>query len=124
LRVRSKQLRVFIGRSKRSLAVATIACVIGLGALSAPSEAEAARNESRWFLQNVCLANAAQLMGRTDWPKYEQEAKESRKRLRRNGVPEAHLREMEDFATNVIRSTTTAQNAHKGPDLCIQWYKT
>ena len=117
-------MRVFTGSTKRSLAVSALACFIGLGALSAPTDAEAARNESRWFLQNVCLANATQLMGRTDWTKYDEEAQAARKRLRRNGVPEAHLREMEDFATNVIRSTTTAQNAHKGPDLCIQWYKT
>ena len=117
-------MKVFFGRTKRSLTVTALASVIGLSALSAPSEAEAARNESRWFLQNVCLANAAQLMGRTDYTKYEEEAAAARKRLRKNGVPEAHLREMEDFATNVIRSTTTAQNAHQGPDLCIQWYKT
>jgi len=117
-------LRVFIGRSKRSLAVTALTCVLGLSALGAPSQAEAARNESRWFLQNVCLANAAQLMGRTDYTKYEEEAAAARKRLRKNGVPEAHLREMEDFATNVIRSTTTAQNADQGPQLCIQWYKT
>lgn len=117
-------MKALISRSKRSLAVTALTCALGLGALGAPSEAEAARNESRWFLQNVCLANAAQLMGRTDYTKYEQEAAAARKRLRRNGVPEAHLREMEDFATNVIRSTTTAQNADQGPQLCIQWYKT
>ncbi len=94
-----------------------------LAAAGLPADA-AKRNESRWFLQNVCLANATKILGKTDWKSYQKEAKAARKRLKSRGVPEAHLREMEDFATRVIRTTTTEQNKAKAPQLCMQWYST
>ncbi len=87
-------------------------------------EASAARNESRWFLQNVCLANAVKLMGDNSWTKFQKEARATRQRLASRGVPEAHLKEMESFATKIINSTTTPENVAEGPQLCIQWYKT
>ena len=83
-----------------------------------------ARNESRWFLQNVCLASAVKLMGDESWKRFHKEAKAARGRLKSRGVPEAHLREMEDFAIKIINSTTTEENIESGPQLCIQWYKT
>lgn len=90
-----------------------------------PQEADAAaRNESRWFLQNVCLANAVKLMGDGSWTKFQKEARATRQRLASRGVPEAHLKEMESFATKIINSTTTPENVAEGPQLCIQWYKT
>ena len=100
--------------------------IIASGSLSSVGTAKAAkeRNESRWFLQNVCLANATKLLGREDWKNYAKEAKAARGRLKSRGVPESHLKEMEDFAVNIIRSTTTAENVHEGPQVCIQWYKT
>ena len=105
-------------------AFAVAGLLAGTFGLSAEAEAAKKRNESRWFLQNVCMANATKILGRSDWKKFAQEAKASRSRLRNRGVPEAHLREMEGFATNIIQTTTTKDNAHEGPQLCIQWYKT
>ena len=80
------------------------------------------RNESRWFLQNVCLARANQELGNSDWTKYNQEAKESRRRLRNAGVPESHLREMEVSTTNIIKASFDGGNG--STQLCIQWYNT
>ena len=107
--------------------LACAAMLFGAFCVTSSIGAEAAakqRNESRWFLQNVCMANAIELLGRTEWREFAEEASASRKRLKSRGVPEAHLREMEDFATNIIQSTTTPENAHQGPQLCIQWYNT
>ena len=70
------------------------------------------------------MANATKILGRADWVEFDKEAKAARKRLRKRGVPEPHLRAMEGFASNIITSTTTAENAHKGPQLCVQWYST
>jgi|GEM_PF-3522706 len=96
----------------------------GLGVISTAGPAEAAFNESRWFLQNVCLARTHELLGTADWNKYLTEAKQSRGRLRQSGVPERHLREMEEMTTRLINASTNDTNKHEGPDLCIQWYKT
>ena len=110
----------------RYLGMCVFSATLIAGAIidTGPADAAKQRNESRWFLQNVCLANATQLLGRSDWKDYDKEAKAARKRLKSRGVPESHLKEMEQFATNAIRSTTTAQNVHEGPQVCIQWYKT
>jgi tellurite resistance protein len=113
----------YVGRLSIPL---VISCLVLSSATFSIEAANAAtkRNESRWFLQNVCMANATKLLGRSDWEEYDSEANAARKRLKKRGVPEAHLKEMEDFTVKTIRSTTTAQNVHKGPQLCIQWYKT
>lgn len=105
-----------------TLALAVV--LVSQSALGSTAEAAQKRNESRWFLQNVCMANATKILGRNEWSDYANEAKAARSRLRKRGVPEAHLREMESFATNIITSTTTEENADQGPQLCIQWYST
>ncbi len=98
--------------------------VFGPDLLGQSQEASAARNESRWFLQNVCLANANQVLGKPDWVKYQYEATQARARLRKNGVPEAHLQEMESFAIEMIRASTQPGSNRGGPKLCKQWYST
>jgi hypothetical protein len=103
-----------------SLAAFTLA--FGLSATAQPQSADAAFNESRWFLQNVCLAKANQELGNADWAKYNAEAKESRERLRNSGVPENHLREMEASTTNIIKASFDGGNG--STKLCIQWYNT
>ena len=117
-KAKKRRLKVLVG----TLALA--AFFMSAHGFSQDAEAAKKRNESRWFLQNVCMANATKILGRADWVDFDKEAKAARKRLRKRGVPEPHLREMEGFATKIIKSTTTAENAHKGPQLCVQWYST
>ncbi len=102
-----------------------LAAVLAIaGTVIAAQPAEAGFNESRWFLQNVCLANANQVLGHSEWTNYQREAKQSRARLRRAGVPERHLREMENQTTRMIRTSAKQANGENSPRLCIQWYKT
>ena len=107
-----------------ALGFTALVAASGLAVTAPGNKAEAGFNESRWFLQNVCLARTNELLGKTDWQKYEAEARQSRARLRKAGVPERHLREMEETTTTVILSSTTEENVAGGPKLCIQWYKT
>ena len=116
---------IAITKASRHLKFALAIALVGAFGMTAAGDAEAgSRNESRWFLQNVCMANAVELLGKPEWVNYKEEAKAARKRLKSRGVPEAHLKEMESFATKIIRSTTTPENVAEGPGLCIQWYKT
>lgn len=102
--------------------LAAFAVAFGLSSTTQAQTGTAGFNESRWFLQNVCLARANQELGNSDWTKYNQEAKESRRRLRNAGVPESHLREMEVSTTNIIKASFDGGNG--STQLCIQWYNT
>ena len=108
-------------RSCRLPGLALAAAALILAFQAGPAEANF--NESRWFLQNVCLAKANKYLGNSDWAKYQKEANRSRARLRSKGVPEHHLREMERMTTRMI-TVGVKRDAPNSPRLCIQWYNT
>jgi len=102
------------------------ACVAIAGAVFAAttSPAAAARNEARWYQQNYCMVKAYEALGKNDYANYDKNARNSRNTLIRAGVPEHHIRELENFINKTIRQTKASNKAHQGPRICMQWYST
>jgi hypothetical protein len=102
------------------------ACVAVAGAVFAAttSPAAAARNEARWYQQNYCMVKAYEALGKNDFATYDKNAKQSRAKLMRAGVPEHHIRELETFINKTIRQTQQSNKAHQAPRICMQWYST
>ena len=103
----------------------TAACVAVAGFVLATSASPAAaRNEARWFQQNYCMVKAYEAMGKKDSATYTKNARQSRAKLIRGGVPEHHIRELEAFINKTIRQSKAVNKAHQGPRICMQWYST
>lgn len=101
------------------------ACAAVAGALLATSTSPAAaRNEARWYQQNYCMVKAYEALGKKDAATYNKNARQSRAKLIRLGVPEHHIRELEAFINKTINKNTRGNKAHQGPRICMQWYST
>ncbi|WP_299624261.1 hypothetical protein [Pelagibius sp.] len=101
------------------------ACVAVAGFVLATSATPAAaRNEARWYQQNYCMVKAYEALGKKDAATYNRNARQSRAKLIRLGVPEHHIRELEAFINKTINKSKAVNKAHQGPRLCMQWYST
>lgn len=107
-----------------SLRLAACAAVAGFVLASSASPAAAARNEARWFQQNYCMVKAYEALGNEDSATYNKNARQSRAKLIRGGVPEHHIRELEAFINKTINKGKAVNKAHQGPRICMQWYST
>jgi hypothetical protein len=117
-----------MGRFSKSvgggLCAAASVAIAGAVLVAVASPATAARNEARWYQQNYCMVKAYEAMGKTDYATYDKNARQSRAYLKKHGVPEHHIRELETFINKTIRQTKARNNAHQGPRICMQWYST
>ena len=101
------------------------ACAAIAGAVFAATTSPAsARNEARWYQQNYCMVKAYEALGKDDYSTYDKNARKSRATLIRAGVPERHIRELENFINKTIRQTAAKNKAQQGPRICMQWYST
>jgi hypothetical protein len=117
-----------MGRSFMSVGggirLAVMAAIAGAVFAATTSPASAARNEARWYQQNYCMVKAYEALGNGDFATYDKNARQSRSTLIRAGVPEHHIRELENFISKTIRQTAATNKAHQGPRICMQWYST
>ena len=113
-------------RFSRPLGGLVLAAALGALVLTGATPAEAGkRNESRWFLQNVCMAQTTKLLGRSDWKSFDKEAKAARNRLKSNGRPRgSSARDGRFRRADHQLDHHGPKRLHQGPQLCIQWYKT
>ncbi len=101
------------------------ACVAVAGFVLATSASPAAaRNEARWYQQNYCMVKAYEALGKQNAATYNKNARQSRARLIKGGVPAHHIRELERFIDKTIKKTSAGNKAHQGPRICMQWYST
>ncbi|WP_422368969.1 hypothetical protein [Pelagibius sp.] len=101
------------------------ACIAVAGFVLATSASPAAaRNEARWYQQNFCMVKAYEALGKKDAATYNRNARQSRAKLIKGGVPEHHIRELEAFIKRTIDKTRAGNKAHQGPRICMQWYST